>query len=106
MKIKLFVKTLLVLFVLIFSVISILVFWLNSPTNKIPITGFEFQIKKGYTSYTVATILHNNGYIRSRLFFLLVIKLFNLEKDLKIGYFFIEPDSSTMKIIYMNILIL
>lgn len=92
-------KTFIILFILIFSIISIITFFLDSPTNKIPITGIEFQVKKGYTSHTVASILYNNGYIKSKIFFLIVVKLLNLEKELKMGYFFIEPDSSTMKII-------
>ncbi len=99
MKEKLFFKTFVILFILIFSIISSVTFWLNSPTHNIPITGIEFEVKKGYTGHTVANILYNNGYIRSKSFFLLIVKLLNLEKELKKGYFFIEPDSSTMKII-------
>lgn len=99
MKGRVFLKTFIILIILVFSIFSIVVFWLNRPTGNIPVTGIEFQVKKGYTTHTVADLLYKNRYIHSKLLFVSIVRLLNLDKELKIGYFFIESDSSTFKII-------
>lgn len=99
MKGKIFLKTFFVLIILSLSIFFIVIFWFNRPTGNIPVTGVEFEVKKGYTSHTVADILYKNRYIYSKTLFLAIVRLLNLEKELKIGYFFIESDSSTTKII-------
>jgi len=72
---------------------------LNRPTHNIPITGIEFEIKKGENSHTLSREFYSQGYIRSELLFIGFVKLFRMESKLKSGWIMIEPGTTTLQLI-------
>lgn len=96
---KLFFKTLFVLFVIFFSVVASLVFWFNRETGNIPITGVEFEIKNGDNAYSISKRLYNFGYIRNEILFIAMVRVFKLDNRIKKGWIYLEADGKTSKII-------
>ena len=96
---KVFFKTILLLIIIIFSVFSSVIFIMNRPTGTIPVTGFEFEVKQGYNTHKVGQLLKELGYIRSKTLFVAVVKFLRYEDQLKMGWFKIDSNSSTSKII-------
>jgi len=98
-KLKVFIKTLIVLLIISFSVIASLIFWFNRQTGNIPVSGVEFEIKNGDNGYTISKRLYNSGFIRNDLLFVAFIRIFGLDNKIKKGWILLEADSSTTKII-------
>ncbi|OHD06429.1 MAG: hypothetical protein A2086_13385 [Spirochaetes bacterium GWD1_27_9] len=96
---KVLIKTFFILLLLIFSVGASVIFFMNKQTGNIPVTGVEFEIKRGDSSHSIAKKLYQNGYINSEIFFVILTKVLRLDSKIKSGWLLLESDSSTMDIL-------
>lgn len=96
---KIIIKTIIILLIIVFGITSIAMFISNMPTDNIPKTGVEFEIKKGDNVHIIANRLWKNGFIRSKLLFIGIIKIIGQESRIKSGWILLDSDSSTSKII-------
>lgn len=96
---KTFLKALILLTIIIFSSLISIFLWVNRSTYNIPINGAEFEILKGDTSYTVSRRLYEADLIHSKAIFIFIARALRLDKNLKVGWVELPPDSSTVKII-------
>ena len=96
---KVFIKTFIVLFVICFSLVASSIFWFNRQTGNIPVTGVEFEIKKGDNAYSISKRLYNSGYIRNEILFIAIVRIFKFDTRIRKGWIQLESDSTTTKII-------
>lgn len=90
--------SLIIVFISIFSLIFAFHF-LNSPAASIPEQGYEIEVKPGATINSMAKILKKQKLIRSVNFLKIYIKLARPGTHIKTGFYWIEPDDSTVKIV-------
>lgn len=96
---KLIIKTLILLIIIIFSIITSFFLIQNRATGKIPAAGIEFEIKRGASAYSIADQLFYKKYIRSKLLFKIIIKFTGSNKKLRSGWVELKPDFTTLEII-------
>jgi len=95
---KLFKAFVLLTIIILSSLISIFL-WLNRSTYNIPSKGFDFEVLKGDTSYTVSRRLHDADLIQSKALFIFIARAFRLDNNLKVGWIELQTDSSTVGIL-------
>ena len=96
---KIFLKFIFLLFIIFFSLIISIFLWFNRPASNIIKIGIEFEVKKGDTSYSVAQRLYSNGYINSKIMFIIIARALKLDKSLKTGWIALDVNSTTIDVI-------
>ncbi|MCK4798562.1 MAG: endolytic transglycosylase MltG [Spirochaetes bacterium] len=96
---KTFLKTFLLLFIIIICALITIFLWLGRPTGNIQTPGAEFEIIKGDTAYSVSKRLYARGYIHSKELFIIITRVFRLDKNLKTGWVELAPNNNTVNLI-------
>jgi len=96
---KNFAKLIILSFIIVLCVLLGSFLWFNRPTKGIPETGVEFQIKKGDTAYSIAERLYTSNYINSKKLFIIITRVFNLDRKLKVGWIELLPEYDLISII-------
>jgi UPF0755 protein len=78
--------------------ITILFFYLNRPSEKIPDEGVLFKVNTGETINSIATRLEDDGLIQSSMYLILLSKALNTESQFKFGTYNIFPGLKTTDI--------
>jgi len=96
---KSLVKGSILLIILASSILLSAFIWLNRPTDNIPVDSVEFEIVKGDSSHSVANRLYASGYINSKILFLSLVRILNIDRNLKTGWVKLQRNSTTTDII-------